>query len=105
MDGCALTIRGAFMHNRALVSGHIFMHRRSIMPGITLHRTALLSVCALLHMRSGLMTGTAFLYRPDLLCLCRSLAAGMTGRRRLRNSHDERGAEETCHQCNCQYFL
>lgn len=81
------------------------MHDRALVTAAFLHRAALLSVCALLRMLPGLMTGTAFLYRPDLLCLCRSLAAGMTGRRRLRNSHDERGAEETCHQCNCQYFL
>jgi hypothetical protein len=51
------------------------------------------------------MAGTAFMYRPDLLCLRGTLSAGMTGRRRFGNSHYKRGAEETCHQSDCQYFL
>ena len=106
MDGRTL-VTGVPLHGAALLSGRPLLHRRSgLMVGIaSLHGTALLSGRALLHRWSGLLAGAAFRYRPVLLCLCRPLAAGLTGRRRFGNSHDERGAEETCHQCDCQYFL
>ena len=131
MDGAAFVIHGlAFMHDRALMSGAVLVDSRALMtcvplqgtallpgcallhgwPGLmvgtaSLQGAALLSVRALLHMRPRLLSGPAFRYRPVLLCLCRSLAAGLTGGRRFGNSHDERGAEETCHQCDCQYLL
>ena len=82
------------VHARTLLFGNVLMNRRALMSGI-----------ASMHGRSCLMAGTAFMYRADLLCLCGTLSAGMTGRRRFRNSHQERGTEETCHQCDCQYFL
>ena len=84
----------ASVHAGTLLFGNVLMNRRALMSGI-----------ASMHGRSCLMAGTAFMYRPDLLCLCGTLSAGMTGRRRFRNSHQERGTEETCHQCDCQYFL
>ena len=99
LSGCVL------VHNRALVTGCIFMDALALVAGVSLHRTTLLPGCALLHRRSGLLTGAASLLRADLLCLCWSLAAGLAGRRRFRNSHYERGAEKTGHQCDCQYFL
>ena len=106
MDGAAFVIHGlAFMHGRALMSGAVLVDSRALMTCVPLQGTALLPGCALLHGWPGLMVGTAFRYRPVLLCLCRSLAAGLTGGRRFGNSHDERGAEETCHQCDCQYLL
>lgn len=106
MDGRTL-VTGVPLHGAALLSGRPLLHRRSgLMVGIaSLHRTVLLSGRTLLHRWSGLLAGAAFRYRPVLLCLCRPLTAGLTGRRRFGNSHDERGAEETCHQCDCQYFL
>ena len=82
------------VHAGTLLFGNVLMNRRALMSGI-----------ASMHGRSCLMAGTAFMYRADLLCLCGTLSAGMTGRRRFRNSHQERGTEETCHQCDCQYFL
>ena len=82
------------VHARALLFGNVLVNGRALMSGI-----------ASMHGRSCLMAGTAFMYRADLLCLCGTLSAGMTGRRRFRNSHQERGTEETCHQCDCQYFL
>ena len=82
------------VHARTLLFGNVLMNRRTLMSGI-----------ASMHGRSCLMAGTAFMYRADLLCLRGTLSAGMTGRRRFRNSHQERGTEETCHQCDCQYFL
>ena len=82
------------VHARTLLFGNVLMNCRALMSGI-----------ASMHGRSCLMAGTAFMYRADLLCLCGTLSAGMTGRRRFRNSHQERGTEETCHQCDCQYFL
>ena len=82
------------VHAGTLLFGNVLMNRRALMSGI-----------ASMHGRSCLMAGTAFMYRADLLCLCGTLSAGMTGRRRFRNSHYERGTEETCHQCDCQYFL
>ena len=105
MDCTAFVLRCALVDSLPLTVGRALMNGRALMAGAFLHRAALLSVCALLHMRSGLMSGAAFLYRPDLLCMCRPLTAGVTGRRGFGNSHDERGAEETCHQCDCQYFL
>ena len=105
MDRAAFVIHGlAFVHDRALVAGTVPMDGRTLVTGVPLHRAALLSGCALLHRWSCLL-GTAFWYRPILLCLCRSLAAGLTGRRRFRNTHYERGTEKTGHQCDCQYFL
>ena len=93
--GLCLVMLCAPVHAGPLLFGNVLVNRRALMPGI-----------ASMHGRSCLMAGAAFLYRPDLLGLCRSLAAaGVTGRRRLRNSHDERSAEETCHQRDCQYFL
>ena len=82
------------VHARTLLFGNVLTNCRAVVSGI-----------ASMHGRSCLMAGTAFMYRPDLLCLCGTLSAGMTGRRRFRNSHYERGTEETCHQCDCQYFL
>lgn len=82
------------VHARTLLFGNVLMNRRALMSGI-----------ASMHGRSCLMAGTAFMYRADLLCLCGTLSTGMTGRRRFGNSHQERGTEETCHQCDCQYFL
>ena len=105
------------VHNRTLVSRCIFvdaltlvagvsLHRMALLPGCALlHRTTLLSGGTLLHRRSGLLAGAASLLRADLLCLGRSLAAGLTGRRCFGNSHYERGAEKARHQCNCQYLL
>lgn len=92
--GLCLVMLCAPVHAGPLLFGNVLVNRRALMPGI-----------ASMHGRSCLMAGAAFLYRPDLLCMCRSLAAGVTGRRGFRNSHDERGAEKTCHQCDCQYFL
>ena len=74
------------VHAGTLLFGNVLMNRRALMSGI-----------ASMHGRSCLMAGTAFMYRADLLCLCGTLSAGMTGRRRFRNSHYERGTEETCH--------
>ena len=82
------------VHAGTLLFGNVLMNRRALMSGIVS-----------MHDRSCLMAGTAFMYRADLLCLRGTLSAGMTGRRRFRNSHQERGTEETCHQCDCQYFL
>ena len=82
------------VHARTLLFGNVLVNGRALMSGI-----------ASMHGRSCLMAGTAFMYRADLLCLCGTLSAGMTGRRRFGNSHYERGTEETCHQCDCQYFL
>ena len=82
------------VHARTLLFGNVLMNRRTLMAAI-----------ASMHGRSCLMAGTAFMYRTDLLSLRGTLSAGMTGRRRFGNSHDERGAEETCHQCDCQDFL
>ena len=93
------------MHSRALLSRCILVHNRALVAGVSLHRPTLLPGRALLHRRSGLLTGAASLLRADLLCLCRSLTATLAGRRRFRNSHYERGAEKTGHQCDCQYFL
>ena len=84
----------ASVHAGTLLFGNVLTNRRAVVSGI-----------ASMHGRSCLMAGTAFMYRPDLLCLRGTLSAGMTGRRRFGNSHQERGAEETCHQCDCQYFL
>ena len=101
MGGAALVHHGlcfvmlcAPVHARTLLFGNVLTNRRAVVSGI-----------ASMHGRSCLMAGTAFMYRPDLLCLRGTLSAGMTGRRRFGNSHQERGAEETCHQCDCQYFL
>ena len=92
--GLRLVMLCAPVHTGTLLFGNVLMNRRALMSGI-----------ASMHGRSCLMAGTAFMYRADLLCLCGTLSAGMTGRRRFRNSHQERGTEETCHQCDCQYFL
>ena len=81
------------------------MDALTLVAGVSLHRTALLPGCALLHRRSGLLAGAASLLRTDLLILGRSLAAGLTGRRCFGNSHYERGAEKARHQCDSQYFL
>ena len=105
VDGAAFVLRCVLVHHRALMSGCVPMDRCTLVTGVPLHGAALLSGRPLLHRWSGLLAGAAFRYRPVLLCLCRPLAAGLTGRRRFGNSHDERGAEETCHQCDCQYFL
>ena len=101
MGGAALVHHGlcfvmlcAPVHARTLLFGNVLTNRRAVVSGI-----------ASMHGRSCLMAGTAFMYRADLLCLCGTLSTGMTGRRRFGNSHQERGAEETCHQCDCQYFL
>ena len=92
LSGCIL------VHNRALVTGCIFMDALALVAGVSLHRPTLLPGRALLHRRSGLLTGAASLLRADLLCLCWSLAAGLAGRRRFRNTHYKRGAEKTGHQ-------
>ena len=93
MGGAALVHHGlcfvmlcAPVHARTLLFGNVLTNRRAMVSGI-----------ASMHGRSCLMAGTAFMYRPDLLCLRGTLSAGMTGRRRFRNSHYERGTEETCH--------
>ena len=131
MQGRAVTDRAAFVHHGlCLVMGR-FMHGRTVMGrtalvhhrlrfvmlctpvhartllfgNVLMNRRTLMAAIASMHGRSCLMAGTAFMYRPDLLCLRGTLSAGMTGRRRFGNSHQERGAEETCHQCDCQYFL
>ena len=96
---------GVLVHDRTLVSRGIFVDALTLVAGVSLHRTTLLSGGALLHRRSGLLAGAASLLRADLLCLGRSLAAGLTGRRCFGNSHYERGAEKARHQCNCQYLL
>ena len=123
LSGCvlvhdrALVTGSVFVHGRALLSGRVLVHDRplvsrcifvdalTLVAGVSLHRTALLPGCALLHRRSGLLAGAASLLRTDLLILGRSLAAGLTGRRCFGNSHYERGAEKARHQCNCQYLL
>ena len=92
--GLCFVMLCAPVHARPLLFGNVLMNGRTLMSGI-----------ASMHGRSCLMAGTAFMYRADLLCLCGTLSAGMTGRRRFGNSHYERGTEETCHQCDCQYFL
>lgn len=74
------------VHAGTLLFGNVLMNRRALMSGIVS-----------MHGRSCLMAGTAFMYRADLLCLRGTLSAGMTGWRRFRNSHQERGTEETCH--------
>ena len=91
MGGAALVHHGlcfvmlcAPVHARTLLFGNVLTNRRAVVSGI-----------ASMHGRSCLMAGTAFMYRPDLLCLRGTLSAGMTGRRRFGNSHQERGAEET----------
>ena len=101
MGGAALVHHGlcfvmlcAPVHAGTLLFGNVLMNCRTVVSGI-----------ASMHGRSCLMAGTAFMYRADLLCLRGTLSAGMTGRRRFGNSHYERGTEETCHQCDCQYFL
>ena len=92
--GLCLVMGRAPVHASPLLLGNVLTNRRAVVSGI-----------ASMHGRSCLMAGTAFMYRADLLCLRGTLSAGMTGRRRFGNSHQERGAEETCHQCDCQYFL
>ena len=92
--GLCLVMGRAPVHASPLLFGNVLTNRRAVVSGI-----------ASMHGRSCLMAGTAFMYRADLLCLRGTLSAGMTGRRRFGNSHQERGAEETCHQCDCQYFL
>lgn len=82
------------VHARTLLFGNVLVNGRALMSGI-----------ASMHGRFCLMAGTAFMYRADLLCLCGTLSVGMTGRRCFGNSHYERSTEETCHQCDCQYFL
>lgn len=105
MYGRSLLPGRVLVHGGTLMTGCIFMDALALVAGVSLHRTTLLPGCALLHRRSGLLTGAASLLRADLLCLCRSLTATLAGRRRFRNSHYERGAEKTGHQCDCQYFL
>ena len=125
MDGTASVhhglclVMGCFMHGRTMMGGAALVHhglcfvmlcapvhaRTLLFGNVLTNRRAVVSGIASMHGRSCLMAGTAFMYRPDLLCLRGTLSAGMTGRRRFGNSHQERGAEETCHQCDCQYFL
>ena len=119
MDCRAVMDRAAFVYSRSVMSGTAFVHhglcfvmlcasvhaRTLLFGNVLTNRGAVVSGIASMHGRSCLMAGTAFMYRPDLLCLRGTLSAGMTGRRRFGNSHQERGAEETCHQCDCQYFL
>ena len=107
------------VHAGTLLFGNVLMNRRAVMGRTALvhhrlrfvmlctpvHAGTLMSGIASMHSRSCLMAGTAFMYRPDLLCLRGTLSAGMTGRRCFGNSHQERGAEETCHQSDCQYSL
>ena len=129
--GLCFVMGRAPVHTGTLMFGNVLMHGRTVMGGaalvhhrlrlvmlcapvhagtllfgnVLMNRRALMSGIASMHGRSCLMAGTAFMYRADLLCLRGTLSAGMTGRRRFRNSHQERGTEETCHQCDCQYFL
>ena len=131
MDCRAVMDRAAFVYSRSVMSGTAFVHHRLclvlwcfmysrpvmgraalvhhrlclVMLRAPVHTGTLMSGIASMHGRSCLMAGTAFMYRADLLCLRGTLSAGMTGRRRFGNSHQERGAEETCHQCDCQDFL
>ena len=90
--GLRLVLRCVPVHAGTLLFGNAPVNCRPLMSGV-----------ALMHSRSCLVA--AFLYRTDLLRLCGTLSAGMTGRRRFGNSHYERGAEKTGHQCNCQDFL
>ena len=91
--GLRLVLRCVPVHTGALLFGNAPVNCRTLMSGI-----------ASVHSRPGLVAA-AFLYRADLLRLRGSLSAGMTGRRGFGNSHYERGAEKTGHQCNCQDFL
>ena len=93
MGGAALVHHGlcfvmlcAPVHARTLLFGNVLTNRRAVVSGI-----------ASMHGRSCLMAGTAFMYRPDLLRLRRTLSAGMTGRSCFGNSHYERGAEKAGH--------
>lgn len=93
MGGAALVHHGlcfvmlcAPVHARTLLFGNVLTNRRAVVSGI-----------ASMHGRSCLMAGTAFMYRPDLLCLRGTLSAGMTGRSCFGNSHYERGAEKAGH--------
>ena len=117
MDGTASVhhglclVMGCFMYGRTMMGGAALVHhglcfvmlcapvhaRTLLFGNVLTNRRAMVSGIASMHGRSCLMAGTAFMYRPDLLCLRGTLSAGMTGRRRFRNSHYERGTEETCH--------